>query len=232
MLVPAQLDGGDEVDEEGSDDGQTAAREEDEEKDLQHLSVVQVVVDISLEAGGEVNGRYKSRGDQDEGGDVDDGEEAESLLGRDFVLNLEFFLESSVLQTDVRLHGDRHHDGAAGVNLGERLSLRFLLEAGDEGAVSDEDRQEQEEAPLSGEKSDQDSSDNPGDEAREDVSQSLEPLSNSSRLEGIKGSDHHRDGAPGEKEAWYDLTNFLCETVAITVTENFLIIPGNVDMRT
>merc|ERR1712020_628054 len=65
LMVLVQLDGGDEVDEEGGNDGQSTAREEDELKDLQHLSVVQVVVDVSLEAGGEVNGCYKSRGDQD-----------------------------------------------------------------------------------------------------------------------------------------------------------------------
>ena len=64
FLVPIQLDGGDEVDEEGSDDGQITAREEDELKDLQHLRVVQVVVDVSPKAGGEVDLRYKSRGDQ------------------------------------------------------------------------------------------------------------------------------------------------------------------------
>ena len=92
MLFLAQLDGGDEVDEEGTQDGQSTAREEDELKDLQHLSVVQVVVDVSLEAGRKVNGRCKSRGDQDEEGDVDDGEEAECLFGCDSVLSLDFFL--------------------------------------------------------------------------------------------------------------------------------------------
>ena len=142
LLVPAQLDGGDEVDEEGSNDGQSTAREEDEPKDLQHLSVVQVVVDVSLEAGGEVNGHYKSRGDQDEDGDVDDGVEAEDLLGGDSVLNLDFFLQSSLLQADIRLHGDWHHDGAARGNLDESFSLRLLFKVREEGAVRDEDRHE------------------------------------------------------------------------------------------
>ena len=96
MVFLTQLDGGDEEDEEGTHDGQSRAREEDEPKDLQHLSVVQVVVDVSLEASQKVNGRHKSRGDQDEGGDVDDGEEAESLLGCDSVLNINFFLQSSL----------------------------------------------------------------------------------------------------------------------------------------
>ena len=72
MLVLGQLDGGNEVDEEGGDDGQGTAGEEDGPKDLQHLSVVQVIVDVSLEAGGKVNGCYESRGDQDEDSDVDD----------------------------------------------------------------------------------------------------------------------------------------------------------------
>ena len=46
LLLLAQLDGWDEVDEEGAHDGQSTAREEDGPKDLQHLSVVQVVVDV------------------------------------------------------------------------------------------------------------------------------------------------------------------------------------------
>ena len=92
LMVLAQLDGWDEVDEERSDDGQSTAWEEDGPKDLQHLSVVQIVVDVSLEAGRKVNGRCKSRGDQDEEGDVDDGEEAECLFGCYSVLSLDFFL--------------------------------------------------------------------------------------------------------------------------------------------
>ena len=196
---------------------------------MQHLSVVQVVVDVSLEAGGEVNGHYKSRGDQDEDGDVDDGEEAESLLGCDSVLNLDFFLQSSLLQTDVRLHGDRQHDGAAGGNLGECLSLRLLLKQGEEGAVRDEDRHEQEEAPLSGEENNQESSDNPRDEAREDVSQALDLLSKISRLEGIKSRDHHRDGAQGEQDVRYEPSSLLWQTIAVAIAENLLLLPGIVD---
>ena len=46
MLFLAQLDGWNEVDEEGSNDGQSTAGKEDGPKDLQHLSVVQVVVDV------------------------------------------------------------------------------------------------------------------------------------------------------------------------------------------
>ena len=227
LLFLVQLDGGDEVDEEGSNDGQSTARKEDEPKDLQHLSVIQVVVDISLEAGGEANGRYKNRGDQDEDRDADDGEEAESLLGCDFVLNLDFFLQSSLLQTDVRLHSDWQHDGAAGGNLGEGFSFRLLLEQGEEGAVRDEDRHEQEETPFSGEENNQESSDNPRDEAREDVSQALDLLSNIRRLEGIMSSDHHRDGTPGEQDIRYEPTSFLWQTVSVAVAENLLLLPGN-----
>ena len=191
--------------------------------------MIQVVVDISLQAGGEANGRYKNRGDQDEDRDADDGQETESLLSCDFVLNIDFFLQSSLLQTDVRLHGDRQHDGAEGGNLGECLSLRLLLEQGEEGAVRDEDRHEQEEAPLSGEENNQESSDNPRDEAREDVSQALDLLSKISRLEGIKSRDHHRDGAPGEQADWDDPTSFLWQTVSVAVAENLLLLPGIVD---
>ena len=232
MVFLTQLDGGYEEDEEGTHDGQNRAREEDEPKDLQHLSVVQVVVDVSLEASQKVNGRHKSRGDQDEGGDVDDGEEAESLLGCDSVLNINFFLQSSLLQTDVRLHGDRHHDGAAGGKFSECLSLRLHLEQGDKGAVCDEDRHEQEEAPLSSEENNQKSCDNPRDEAREDVSQALNLLSNISRLEGIKSSDHHRDGAQGEQADWNEPTSFLWQTISVAVAENLLLFPRIVDMRT
>ena len=232
MLVPAQLDGGDEVDEEGTHDGQSTAWEEDRPKDLHHLSVVQVVVDVSLQDGGEVDGRYESRGDQDEGGDVDDGEEAESLLGCDSVLNRDFFLQSSLLQTDVRLHGDRHHDGAAGGKLGECLCLRLLLETKEEGAAGDEDRHEQEEAPLSGEENNQESSDHPRYEAREDVGQALDLLSNRIRLVGIQSSDHHRDGAPGEQADWDEPTSYLRQTISVAIAGNLLFLPRNVDMRT
>ena len=82
-----------------------------------------------------------------------------------------------------------------------------------------------------GEENNQDSSDNPGDEARKDVSQDLNLLSNISCLKGIKTSDHHRDGAPGEQDDWDDLSSFLWQTVVVTVTENLLLLPGNVDMR-
>ena len=72
-----------------------------------------------------------------------------------------------------------------------------------------------EEAAFSGEENKQESSDNPRDEAREDVSQALNPLRNISRLAGIQNSDHHRDGASVEQDNWDEPTRFLWQTISV-----------------
>ena len=59
--------------------------------------------------------------------------------------------------------------------------------------------------------------------------QALNPLGNISRLEGIKGRDHHGDGAQGEQDDWDEPTSFLWQTVSVAVAENLLLLPGNID---
>ena len=72
-----------------------------------------------------------------------------------------------------------------------------------------------EEAAFSGEENKQESSDNPRDKAREDVSEALNPLRNISRLVGIQSSDHHRDGASVEQDNWDEPTRFLWQTISV-----------------
>ena len=72
-----------------------------------------------------------------------------------------------------------------------------------------------EEAAFSGEENKQESSDNPRDEAREDVSEALNPLRNISRQVGIQSSDHHRDGASVEQDNWDEPTRFLWQTISV-----------------
>ena len=87
-----------------------------------------------------------------------------------------------------------------------------------------------EEAAFSGEENKQESSDNPRDEAREDVSHTFKLLSKISRLEGIKCSDDHRDGAPGEQGPWDEPSSFLRQTISVAIAENLLLLPRNDDL--
>ena len=139
----------------------------------------------------------------------------------DSVFCLKLLCNSSFLVADLLLHQDRHiHRTEAGGEFG--AGLTDISNLREEDGVGDEDEEQQHDTPFLGKENNQQTSNNPRDEAGEDVSRGLQLVI---ELESIEGGNDHGDDAPAEEEDGDEPPDVFRQAVPIGVTQVLLLLP-------